>query len=358
VYIAGLTVGSATIPAERTIVTFHQGLGWVAQVALFLTLGLLVSPGQLSSVAIKGSVLAVVLVMLARPVAAVFATLPFDYDWRERLILGWAGLRGAVPVVLAVFPVIDRVPHSLQFFNVVFFAVLASTIVQGSTFEALARRLRLTTSEPALPRPLSESGTIRQLGAEVFEYTLAPGDAIAGAHVRDLGLPRDALVSVIVRDDRAIPPRGSTRLRGHDELHLLISEESAHRISSLVERWRRGPIGPPPRPTRSVTGRRPIFSVWRWNDDRDGEVSRPRAIGGQPVVQQLRIRRDQPGGLWVLADGRYAISGPLAAIGSRRDLTEWARRRMRGVSADEQAWLQNVIGALAVDRAAGSAERP
>jgi potassium/hydrogen antiporter len=225
-----------------------------------------------------------------------------------------------------------------------------STVVQGSTFETLARRLRLTTSEPALPRPLSESGTIRRLGAEVLEHTIAPEDAIAGAHVRDLGLPRDALVSVIVRGERAIPPRGSTRLRAGDELHLLISEESAHLVRSLVSRWRTGPIGPAPRPLRPVTGRRPIFSVWSWNEERDGDVSHPHAISGEPVIEQLRIRRDHPGGLWALADGRYAITGPLAAIGSRNDLSDWARRRMRSVTSDEQAWLQNVIGALAADR--------
>ena len=352
VYLAGLMVGSATIPAERTVVSFHQGLGWLAQVAIFLTLGLLVSPAQLASVAAKGTVLAVVLVLLARPAAVAITTLPFAYNWRERMLLGWAGLRGAVPIVLATFPVIDHVPRSLEFFNIVFFAVLISTVLQGSTFETLARRLRLTTSEPALPRPLAESGTIRRLGAEVLEYTIVPGDAIAGARVRDLGLPRDAVVSVIVRTERAIPPRGSTQLRAGDELHLLISEESAHLFRGLLSRWRRGPIGPPLRPSRPVTGRRPIFSVWSWKEERDGDVSRPREIAGQPVIEQLRIRRDCPGGLWVLADGRYGVTGPLAAIGSRHDLTEWARRRMRTATADEQAWLQNVIGALAADQAA------
>ena len=350
VYLAGLMIGSATIPAERTIVSFHQGLGWVAQVVMFLTLGLLVFPAQLSSVAVKGTVLAIVLVFLARPIAVEVAALPFAYEWRERLILGWAGLRGAVPVVLATFPVIEHVPRSLQFFNIVFFAVLVSTVVQGSTFEIFARRLRLTTTEPALPRPLSESGTIRRLGAEVLEYPIASKDAIAGARVRDLGLPRDAVVSVIVRGDRAIPPRGSTRLLAGDELHLLISEESAHLVRGLVSRWRTGPIGPPPRPPRPLTGRRPIFSAWSWSDERDGDVSHPRAIAGQPVIEQLRIRRDQPGGLWVLADGRYAITGRLAAVGSRRDLAEWARRRMRQATDDERAWLQTVIGAVAIDR--------
>lgn len=358
VYLAGLVIGDASVPGERTIVTFHEGLGWVAQVAMFLTLGLLVFPAQLHSVALKGTVLALVLVFLARPLAVAIATLPFPYDWRERSILGWAGLRGAVPVVLATFPVIERVPDSLQFFNIVFFAVLVSTLVQGSTFEPFARRLGLTTTEPALPRPLSESGTIRSLGAEVLEYRIAAADAIAGAHVRDLGLPRDAVVNVIVRGDTAIPPRGSTQLIADDELHLLISEESAHLVPGLIARWRTGPIGPPPRPPRLLTGRRPIFSVWSWNDGRDGDVTRPRAIAGQRVVEQLRIRRDHPGGLWVLVDGRYALTGPLAAIGSRSDLTEWARRRMRDASADEQAWLQNVIGALAADRSTPPARTP
>ena len=349
VYLAGLIIGSATIPAERTIVSFHEGLGWVAQVAMFLTLGLLVFPNQLPSVAVKGTVLALLLVFLARPVAVAIATLPFAYNWRERLVLGWAGLRGAVPVVLATFPVIEHVPHSRQFFNIVFFAVLVSTLVQGSTFEAFARRLRLTTHEPALPRPLSESGTIRRLGAEVLEHTVRAEDAIANARVRDLGLPRDAVLSVLVRGDRAIPPRGSTQVRAGDELHLLISEESSHLIGDLLRRWRTGPIGPPPRPPRPVTGRRPIFSVWTWDEEREGDRARPRNIAGQPVIDQLRIRRDQPGGLWVLADGRYAVTGQLAAVGSQRDLTEWARRRMRTAAADERAWLQNVIGALAAD---------
>jgi cell volume regulation protein A len=185
--------GPRRSPAERTVVSFHQGLGWVAQVAMFLTLGLLVSPAHLGSVAVKGAVLAVLLVLVARPAAVAISTLPFAYNWRERTLLGWAGLHGAVPIVLATFPVIEHVPRSLEFFNIVFFAVIVSTVLRGATFETLARRLRLTTSQPALPRQLSESGTIRRLGAEVLEYTIGPRDAIAGAHVRDLGLPRDAV---------------------------------------------------------------------------------------------------------------------------------------------------------------------
>jgi cell volume regulation protein A len=348
VYLAGLGLGTATIPAKQTVTTFHQGLAWVAQLTMFLTLGLLVFPAQLDEVALKGTVLALVVVLFARPVAAALATAPWRFSARERLTLGWGGLRGAVPVVLATFPVIAEVPRSLEFFNIVFFAVLVSTLLQGSTFEPLARSLGVTTSEPALPRPLAEAGTIRALGAEVLEYPVAPDDAIVGARVRDLGLPREAVVNVIVRGDEAIPPRGSTRLRAGDRLHILLRQETARRMPELMMRWRSGPLGPPPRPPRRPESRPPIFSVWRWNHA-DGDAAHITEVKGKPVVDQLRVRRDIPGGLWVLADGRYAITGPLAAVGSREDLTQWARRRLRQTDPDERAWLQTVIGALAAD---------
>jgi len=253
-----------------------------------------------------------------------------------------------VPVVLATFPVIDGVEGSLELFNIVFFAVLLSTLLQGSTFEWVAAKLGMTTNTPALPRPLVEAGTIRRLGAEVLEYPISGEDAIAGAAVRDLGLPRDAVVNVIVRGDEAIPPRGSTRLRPGDRLHVLLRTRAAKEVPRLLDRWAAGPIGPPARPPREIHGRSPVFSAWKWSDA-DGDPTDVRELRGVRAVEQLRIRRDCPGGLWVLADGRYGLAGPLGAIGSRQDLSAWARRRMRIAQPDERAWLQTVIGALASD---------
>ena len=349
VYIAGLALGSAPIPAKRTITSFHDGLGWVAQLAMFLTLGLLVFPSQLLDIALEGAVLAVVVVVVARPFAAWVATLPFGFRPAEQLLLGWAGLKGAVPVVLATFPLIADVPQSLEFFNIVFFVVLLSTLLQGTTFEGLAARLGLTTNEPALPRPLAEAGTIRALGAEILEYPVAPDDAIAGERVRDLGLPREAVVNVIVRGSEAIPPRGSTRLRGGDIVHVLMRQQAARMIPALMDRWHNGPVGPPPRPPVRHQGRMPVFSAWPWREEVSGDAAAPEAIRGQPIVAQLRVRRDRAGGLWVLADGRYAITGPIAAVGGRGELSSWARRRIRRADSDEKAWLQTVIGALASD---------
>ena len=152
VYLAGLVLGSATIPARNTITVFHQGFAWVAQIGLFLTLGLLVFPSQLDDVWLEGTVLALVMMFIARPLATVAATIFQGFSAAERIALGWAGLRGGVPVVLATFAVIEDVPRSLEFFNIAFFAVVLSTALQGSTFEPLAKALGLTTDEPALPQ--------------------------------------------------------------------------------------------------------------------------------------------------------------------------------------------------------------
>src|SRR5919201_2581253 len=131
VSVAGAAPGGAHIPAKRTVTAFHEGAAWVAQIALFLTLGLLVFPSQLDDVLVKGTLIGLVVMLIARPVAAGLATAFDRYTANERIVLGWAGLRGAVPVVLATFPVISHVPNSLEFFNIVFFAVVLSTLIQG-----------------------------------------------------------------------------------------------------------------------------------------------------------------------------------------------------------------------------------
>lgn len=149
-YLSGLVLGSARLPFRGAIHAFHGGLTSVAEIALFFALGLLAFPDQLGDVALEGTVLALVLAFIARPLAAALATALEGFSARERLVLGWAGLRGAVPVVLATFPILAGVPRSLEFFNLVLFAVLVSTLIQGATLEPLARRLGVTTREPAL----------------------------------------------------------------------------------------------------------------------------------------------------------------------------------------------------------------
>jgi len=151
VYIAALVLGTGPLPARRAVVGFHQGLGWLAQIGLFFLLGLLVFPGELLDIAGKGLLLSAVLILLARPLGVVLSTLPARFDARERAMLSWAGLRGAIPIWLATFPVVAGVAESSTIFDAVFFVVVTSTLVQGTTIEPLAQRLGLTRGEAEPP---------------------------------------------------------------------------------------------------------------------------------------------------------------------------------------------------------------
>lgn len=345
VYLTALALGSARIPAQRTVVAFHQGLGWVAQISLFILLGLLVFPSSLDQVAFEALALSAVLILLARPVAAFVSTAFSPLNAKERLMLGWAGLRGATPIWLATFPVVAGIGAGSELFAIVFFVVVSSTLVQGASFEPLAERLGLTTDEPALPRRLLESGRIRRMGGDVISYRLPPGAAAVGHPVRDLELPREALVNVIVRDGDAIPPRGSTELEEGDELHILVRSEMRDEVEALTEKWRKGPVGrpsPPPLPRRAASQ---VFTVRPARGN--GELGEE--IDGIPIATVLRSRDERNAYLVALVDGRYAVmSSGLVAIGGRRAVAGWCERRAERPDVDgaERAWWQEVTGAL------------
>jgi cell volume regulation protein A len=348
VYLAGIALGSAAIPARRTITSFHQGLAWVGQIALFFTLGLLVFPSDLGGVAAEGLLLAAVLMLVARPLATLVATQVGNFKLTERLLLGWAGLRGATPIVFATFPVIERVPSADLLFNIAFFVVVSSTLIQGVTFEPLARLFGLTTTEPALPRPLIEIGTVRRLGAEVIEHPVLPGDAICGRMVKELELPREALVNVIVRGDEALLPRGSTTIEGDDRLHILVRREARPLVERLFERWRDGPIGRPDVPIPVPPARSSVFSARPWRPS-DGRAASPSAVNSVAVASILRTRRDKPGALVALVDGRFAVTGPYLIVGGPRAIVRYIRERVNPLTTEEQeqAWWQEVAGVLA-----------
>ena len=346
IYLTALALGSSRLPARRTLIAFHEGLGWIAQIALFILLGLLIFPSNLDSVALEGLALSAVLIFVARPVATFLATALAPFNARERLMLGWAGLRGATPIWLATFPVVAGVGAGQELFAIVFFVVVSSTLVQGATFEPLADRLGLTTSEPALPRRLLESGRIRELGGEVIAFKLPPGAAAVGHPVRDLALPREALVNVIVREGNVIPPRGSTELQEGDELHVLARSELRDEVEALTEVWSDGPVGKPPAPKLPRRGASQVFSVRPLRSGEDPLALEK--VSGVPVIAVMRTRNDGVGAMVALADGRYAVTGEVIAIGGRRALADWCERRAarEGVTAAERAWWQEVTGAL------------
>jgi cell volume regulation protein A len=231
VYLVGLAVGSTPSRYRRQLVAFHEGVAFVAQVVLFVVLGLLVFPRELPGVALSGLAIAFVLAFLARPVAVWASTAFSDYTERERL------LRGAVPIVLATFALSSDVPHKNTIFNAVFFVVLVSAVAQGTTLEPLARRLRLVSPAPPVPEAPLEVPPTSDL--DLVDFIVAPDHAVSGSAVRELGLPRDALIAVVNRDGRAIPPRGSTVLEAGDRLFVLVPRRSRADLEDVFSRWRR-----------------------------------------------------------------------------------------------------------------------
>lgn len=349
VYLAGLTLGSAALPAKRSITDFHDGLAWVSQITVFFVLGLLVVPSSFGALWDDALIVTLILMFVARPIAVFISTLRSGFELREVTLLGWAGLRGAVPIVMATFPVIEGVAKSGQVFNTVFFVVVASSLLQGTTFESLARRLRLTTSQPAMERPLIQVGNIRRLGAEVLEFPVRGGDAVVGHVINELQLPRDALVSVVVRGNEALLPRGSTEIEAGDRLHILVRGNVKHRVEELFDVWREGTIGDEYAPYAApIAGRSPIFSVRPWTAA-DGDPGDPDSIRGLAVRRRLRTRRDVPGALVVLEDGRFAVIGEgVIAVGGPSHLLGYCGRRInQAQTRQSRAWWQEVAGAVA-----------
>jgi cell volume regulation protein A len=238
VYLVGLAVGSTPSRYRRHLVAFHEGLAFLAQVALFVVLGLLVFPMDLPAVALPGLALAVLLMLVIRPAAVWASTAVGDFTRRDRMLLGWAGLRGAVPIVLATFVLsAEDVPHANTIFNAVFFVVVVSTIVQGTTLEWVAGRLGLLAPAPVVHEAPLEVGHLTKL--DLVDFAVAGDHAINGSAVRELGLPRSALIAVINRADDTIPPRGSTVVRAGDRLFVLVPRELRADLEDVFSRWRR-----------------------------------------------------------------------------------------------------------------------
>ena len=237
VYLVGLAVGSTPSRYRRQLVAFHEGIAFVSQVTLFVVLGLLVFPHELPHVALRGFALAFLLMLVARPAAVWASTSISQFTNRERLLLGWAGLRGAVPIVLATFALSSKVPHKETIFNAVFFVVVVSTIVQGTTLERVARSLGLVSPAPPVPEAPLEVGPMSQL--DLIEFAVAADHAVNGSAVRQLGLPRNALIAVVHRNDEALPPRGSTILRAGDRLFVLVPRKNRADLEDVFSRWRR-----------------------------------------------------------------------------------------------------------------------
>lgn len=231
VYLAGIVLGNGAIVFRRGIFSFHDAAAWLGQIVLFVMLGLLSFPSRLLDVADDGLLIALALIFVARPFAVVVSALPFGFRLRELTFLSWVGLKGAVPITLATFPLMAGVPGSEILFNAVFFVVLISAITQGWSLPVVARWLKL--SRPADPAPpLSvEINALRHVDGEIVDYTVTPSARVAGQLLRDVALPDGVVVTLVVRGEEVIMPRGATALRPGD--HVFIAMRT--RIKPLID---------------------------------------------------------------------------------------------------------------------------
>ncbi len=222
VYVAGIVLGSSSIVFRRGIFSFHDAIAWLGQIVLFVMLGLLSFPSRLLAVAGEGLLIALVLILVARPIAVWSSAWPFRFRRRELTFLSWVGLKGAVPITLATFPLMAGVPQSHLIFNAVFFVVLISVITQGWSLPLVARWLRI--GRPADPTPaLSvEINALRRVDGEIVDYTVKAGAPVAGRHLRDLALPDGVLVTLILRGRDVVMPRGTTALEPGDHVFVAL----------------------------------------------------------------------------------------------------------------------------------------
>jgi potassium/hydrogen antiporter len=241
VYVAGLVAGNSEFVQKKSLLRFFDGFAWLSQIGMFVTLGLLVFPSQVAAVVGVGILISLFLMFVARPLSVFLMMSPSGTDWREKIFVSWVGLRGAVPIVLATFPLIAGVPGAGMIFNLVFFIVLTSALMQGWSVPAIAKFLGVTAPVKSRRRHPIEFAPMEGITAELVDFIVPYESAVIGKSLVELGLPQDTLVVLIGRDDEYIVPSGGTVVQEGDTLLVLASAGNVPEIRAKLQtkRFRR-----------------------------------------------------------------------------------------------------------------------
>ncbi|WET77485.1 potassium/proton antiporter [Amycolatopsis sp. QT-25] len=224
-YVAALVLGNSKLPHRSDTLSFAEGLGWLAQIGLFVLLGLFASPSRILESLVQGLVAGAVVLLLARPLSVVLSALPFKIPWREQVFLSWAGLRGAVPIVLALIPLSSGLPGAQQLVDAVFVLVIVLTLLQGATLTPLARVLGLAQHAEAHEIDV-DSAPLDEMGAELLQVRINAGSKMHGVYLAELRLPVGATISLLVRDGTGFTPNKNTRLQERDQLLVVTTAEA------------------------------------------------------------------------------------------------------------------------------------
>ena len=223
VYLASMVMGNAKLPHWPATRGFADGLGWLAQIGMFVLLGLLVTPHELGDDILPALLIGLALTMIARPLSVMLCLIPFRVPWQEQTLMSWAGLRGAVPIILATIPMVGGVEDSRRIFNIVFVLVVVYTLIQGPTLPWLARRLDL--GQGPTPADLGiESAPLERLRGHLLSVVIPPGSKMHGVEINELRLPAGAAVTLVVREGKSFVPLPTTVLRRGDELLVVATD--------------------------------------------------------------------------------------------------------------------------------------
>lgn len=235
VYVGGLTVGNARMIHKKSLIKFFDGIAWLMQIIMFLTLGLLVYPYQILPIMGIGTLISLFLIFCARPLSVFASLLFFKFKIREKLFVSWVGLRGAVPIVFATFPLIAGIEKSSMIFNVVFFIVLISVALQATTLPFVAKLLHLSVPEGLKRRSLLDLELSEDYKNALVEIELPPDSVVDGKKILDLDFPKSCLIVLINRGNRFITPNGLTELKTGDKLMVMMnSEEDENRLKNSL----------------------------------------------------------------------------------------------------------------------------
>jgi cell volume regulation protein A len=234
VYIAGMVIGNSAIVHKRTLIRFHEGVGWLMQIILFLTLGLFVFPSQLVPIIVPGIIISILLIFIARPIAVYLSLIPWKMKKNEKVLISWVGLRGAAPIVLATFPLLYGVPGGQVFFNMVFFMVIASSLLHGTSIPFVARALGLSAPLPPKSRFNMEIEPREDDETELIEMTIRADSPAIDKQVVSLGLPDGTLIILIAKGKDQFSPCGSTVLEEGDVLLVLTSSGQENEIREMI----------------------------------------------------------------------------------------------------------------------------